>query len=136
MKFKFPDGGEVVDATLAILLVGIAMLPVVFQLIAGSIPEYLLNEDGLYEKIAAYVCLLTFAFLIYPIVQIGKGNKLGLFWLLCFAISMLVIGGEEISWVRGSSDSKRRRSLRKTISSRNSTFTIRSSFNQVIIHFQ
>lgn len=98
MNLRFPGKSELIDATLAVFLIGIAMFPAIIHLNGGSIPEYLLNEDGLYENMAAYICLLTFAFLIYPIVQIGKSNKLVLFWLLCFAISMLVIGGEEISW--------------------------------------
>ncbi|MEM7462611.1 MAG: hypothetical protein AAF362_08000 [Pseudomonadota bacterium] len=98
MRFEFPDRKELVDGILVIFLVGLALLPAALFVLTGYKSENLLDEDGLYEGLAAIACGLTALFLVYKAFYLGQSGKLVLFWTLFLAFSLFFIGGEEISW--------------------------------------
>ncbi len=98
VRFEFSDRKELIDGILVILLVGLAVLPAALFVLTGYKSKDLLDEDGLYEGLAAIACGLTALFLVYKAFSLGRSDKLLLFWTLSLALSLLFIGGEEISW--------------------------------------
>ncbi len=79
-------------------LVVFAALPFLYYLSEGHMPEVWLKEDGVYESLAAITCVLTAVALACFGIMKKMSNKLVLFWLLSFSLSLLFLGGEEISW--------------------------------------
>lgn len=90
---------EWVSLFLIVLITLISLLPSIYYLSYGHIPNNWLTESGLYETLGAIACFV--AGLIYlrsfKVSQHRKSN-LSAFWLLSLSLLCIFVAGEEISW--------------------------------------
>ena len=88
---------------LSLLIIGfsslVSILPGLYHLVYGRIPDYWLQESGLYETSGAAACLIAALLTVYSFKTSLKQNQpLWSFWMFLFAMVCLFISGEEISW--------------------------------------
>jgi len=76
-----------------------SILPGIYYTIYNHIPNFLLDENGIYETIGAVACF-TAGLVFFYSFKLSTQKKLYLYslWMLLFAIGCLFIAGEEISW--------------------------------------
>lgn len=77
----------------------VSILPSLYYLTYGYIPDFWLSESGLYETIGAAACFIAGLLNLGSFrVLFSKGWSLGSFWLLLLSLACFFIAGEEISW--------------------------------------
>jgi len=82
-----------------ILIIVLSGLPAALHLFSGQIADYWLSEDGIYEAGAAFGCILISGAILLNFLISDNGPNLGRsLWLVAFALTLLFLGGEEISW--------------------------------------
>jgi len=98
MKNTLAGNRELQDFMVLSFLLFLAVFPLFFYKSYGYLPDIWLKEDGVYESFAAILCIITGFALVWTRVKNRSPGKLINFWLLAFAFSLLLLGGEELSW--------------------------------------
>jgi len=92
------ENREWIDFFAVSFLVFFAALPSLLFAGNGVLPEVWLREDGIYESVAVIACIVTALALFRFGIKHCKSNKLLLFWVMSFSLSLFFLGGEEMSW--------------------------------------
>jgi len=96
---KWLDKQEWFNFTVLSFFLAVVFFPVVWFFFFGTFPDFLFCEDGIYESVAAILCLSGGLLLLgafYYSDDSGRSKRNNLLFL--FAIALLFLAGEEISW--------------------------------------
>ncbi|MCK5231663.1 MAG: hypothetical protein KAR13_15425 [Desulfobulbaceae bacterium] len=96
---KWFDRQEWFNLAILLFLLTSAILPGIWFVFYGKLPDFWLREDGMYESMATIACVVggfVFFWSFYCSDNGGRAKRNP--WLFLFAIALLVLAGEEISW--------------------------------------
>ena len=90
---------EWINLMIIVLFFSLGILPALWFAVFGDLPAFWLREDGLYESCAALACLFgsIISFIAFYYSN-SNGRVKRNFWIFLFALALLFLAGEEISW--------------------------------------
>jgi len=98
LKNPDTDKREVTDFTVMTLLIFFSFLPLLLHMNYNYLPRLWLQEDGIYESIAALACIGAGLAVVWITGRSTFTGNWVLFWSCALALSLLILGGEELSW--------------------------------------